>query len=302
MKYENSKQDKYKNLSCPKCNSLDIVKRGSFETKAHGKQQRYFCKNCQKKFIIRGAFYHMKNSAEKITLCLDLFYRGISLRQIQAHLKAFYPHNSDYTTIYDWIIKYSKMISNFTEKIKVNPIRELQIDEVEIGSRKSRYNGWFVDSIDTETRYMVASQFGKSRDEKAIKGVIKKAKDKAGNISIYTTDGFTTYENVIKSVAGYYNIQKGYARHNKVTQLKNEGFNHKIERMHNSIRHRIKTFRGLHSIIPSNDLMQGYQIYYNFIRVHQAIKKCPYELATELKLTSNNKWLELIRLSQAKLE
>ena len=43
--------------------------------------------------------------------------------------------------------------------------------------------------------------------------------------------------------------------------------------------------------------MKGYEINYNFIRKHQAIKKCPYELATDLKLNSENKWLELIGLS-----
>jgi len=28
------------------------------------------------------------------------------------------------------------------------------------------------------------------------------------------------------------------------------------------------------------------------------INKCPYELATDLKLSSNNKWLELIQISK----
>ena len=40
--------------------------------------------------------------------------------------------------------------------------------------------------------------------------------------------------------------------------------------------------------------MKGYEIYYNFITKHQAINCCPYELATDLELNSNNKWLELI--------
>ncbi len=45
--------------------------------------------------------------------------------------------------------------------------------------------------------------------------------------------------------------------------------------------------------------MKGYEIFYNFIRKHQAIKKCPYELAIpNLLLTSENKWLELIKLSK----
>jgi hypothetical protein len=44
--------------------------------------------------------------------------------------------------------------------------------------------------------------------------------------------------------------------------------------------------------------MKGYETYYNFIRKHQAIGKCPYELACpDLKL-GLNKWLDLIKLSK----
>jgi len=40
--------------------------------------------------------------------------------------------------------------------------------------------------------------------------------------------------------------------------------------------------------------MKGFEIYYNFIRKHQAIGKSPYELAIpELRL-KENKWLDLI--------
>ena len=80
---------------------------------------------------------------------------------------------------------------------------------------------------------------------------------------------------------------------------KGEGFNIMIERLHNNIRQRTKTFRGFHGSVQSaNAIMKGYEVYYNFITKHQAINKCPYELAVpELKLNSNNKWLELIKLS-----
>lgn len=49
----------------------------------------------------------------------------------------------------------------------------------------------------------------------------------------------------------------------------------------------------------ADEKIKGYSIFYNFIRKHQGIKKCPYELAIpELKLISENKWIELIRLSK----
>ena len=44
--------------------------------------------------------------------------------------------------------------------------------------------------------------------------------------------------------------------------------------------------------------MKGFEIFYNFINKQQTINCCPYELATDLKLTQNNKWLELIQKSK----
>jgi len=74
-----------------------------------------------------------------------------------------------------------------------------------------------------------------------------------------------------------------------------------IERLHNNIRQRTKVFRGFHgSITSANAIMKGFEIYYNFITKHQAINKCPYELAIPtLKFNSDNKWLELIKLSKS---
>ena len=56
--------------------------------------------------------------------------------------------------------------------------------------------------------------------------------------------------------------------------------------------------RGFHgSIHSANAILKGFEIYYNFVTKHQAIKKCPYELATDLKL-GKNKWLDLIYTSK----
>jgi len=66
-----------------------------------------------------------------------------------------------------------------------------------------------------------------------------------------------------------------------------------------NLKARTKTFRRFHSSVSSaNAILKGWEIYYNFITKHQTINKCPYELATDLKLNSENKWLELIRLSK----
>jgi len=295
-------------VQCPHCKNKKVVKRGTFQTRTYGKQQRYFCKKCNKKFIERTGFYRMRNNPMKITCALDLFYRGVSTRKVQEHFKAFYPHNSSHKSIYKWVVKYADMISNFTDQLKINSGKEIQVDEMEYHRRanpnkKGASKDWFIDSVDCKTRYMVSSRYFKSRGQKEIKEVLGKIKYKTeGYVTTITTDGYIAYENVIKKTFGWSNKEQKYnIIHNKVTASKGEGFNIMIERLHNSIRERTKTFRGFHGCVESAQaIMKGYEIFYNFIRKHQAIKKCPYELAIpELKeeLNHPNKWFSLIELS-----
>jgi len=299
MNNKNNNQENYKKVSCPKCKSNEIVKRGFFQTEAHGKQQRYFCKGCNKKFIPRSAFYRMRNNEKKITLCLDLFFKGISTRQVQSHLQTFYPHNSSHKSIYKWVVKYSNLISSYTDNLKLQVGKELQIDEMEIGRKTSKSRGWFIDSIDCDTRFMVASKFTKHRGMKELKQVLRQAKKKTKNqISIVTSDGLMAYPQAIQKsfiIKKRSNTGKFGVIHNQVNASKGEGFNIKIERLHNSVRHRIKTFRGFHGSVESaNSILKGWAIHYNFIRPHLALKgKTPSELATDIKL-EDNKWLDLI--------
>jgi transposase-like protein len=291
---------------CPNCKSESVKKRGFRQTENRGKIQRYECKSCKTAFVQNDGFYRMRNSPQKITLCMDLFYRGVSTRKVQEHLQAFYPQNSSWVSIYSWILKYAKQMGNFTDKLKIKVGSEIQIDEVEYHRRKSHKakkgidTNFFVDGVDTETRFMVASEYVKSRSREKIKSVLEQIRDRSINKpQAITTDGLMVYPKAVRKVFGYSRHAKQYAvRHNVVTARKGEGFNHPIERLHNSLRARTKTFRGFHGSIESaNAIMKGLAVYYNFITRHQAINCSPYELATDLKLNSENKWLELIQLA-----
>jgi len=306
MKHSNKQKSEVKKVICPNCKSEKIIKRGKRKTQNRGLIQRYGCQNCNKRFVIDDGFFKMKNHPNKITCAIDLFYKGVSTRKVQEHFQAFYPHNSSHKSIYKWVVKYSKMISKFTDKLKVKTGKEIQVDEMEYHRReehkkKGVCKDWFIDSIDVHTRFMVASKYVKKREKTEIKEVLRKVKYKTeGYVTTITTDGLTAYENVVKKTWGYDNKKGKYKIiHNKVNASKGEGFNLFIERLHNSIRERTKTFRGFHGSLESAQvIMKGIEIYYNFIRKHQAIGKCPYELATDIRLENSNKWMELIKLSK----
>ena len=78
------------------------------------------------------------------------------------------------------------------------------------------------------------------------------------------------------------------------------GFNHPIERLHNTIRDRTKVMRGFHGCLESAyAIMKGLEINYNFNRKHLALdKKTPAEIAIPNLKLGKNKWLELIKLSK----
>lgn len=307
-------QLEYKKIVCSNCNSNEVIKWCKRKTENRGEIQRYKCKSCSSYFTPDDGFFRMRNTPQKISQSIDLFYRGVSTRKVQEHLTIFHPHNASNVSVYNWVVKYAEKISNFTDGLKLDLGSEIQIDEVEFNRRKSQKRklgverNWLIDSIDTETRFMVASNFAKSRNGKEIKKVLRQVKENSNNkIKIVTTDAFNVYIDSVKRTFGYNLKEKKFnVIHNVVNASKDEGFNHPIERLHNNIRARTKVMRGFHGSVKSaSAILKGYQVYYNFITKHQTIKCCPYELAVpELKdrLNVPNKWLELIKFSSQDLK
>ena len=65
-------QQKYKNVTCPKCNSNQTKKDGKRKTQNRGKIQRYRCKKCDFRFVIDDGFYRMRKKENKVTAGIDL--------------------------------------------------------------------------------------------------------------------------------------------------------------------------------------------------------------------------------------
>ena len=273
--------------NCRFCKSKNIIKRGNRKTKNRGKIQRFYCKDCKKRFIEKTPFFRMKNTAQKITMCLDLYFRGVSLRKIQEHLQAFTPHNSSHQTILNWIRKYCILIGSYVDKIPLKTSPKIAIDEMEFKTKGKL--SWFIDIIDIETRYMLSSQYAYDRNLKTLRNTMQNI-NSLQNIKEVHTDGLPSYPRMLKGVFG-----KRPVKHYFVISSSNE-FNWKIERLHENIRERTKVIRQFKSLWSAKAIMKGYEIFYNFCRKHQGIKKYPYELATDLKL-GVNKWLDLIELS-----
>ena len=151
---------------------------------------------------------------------------------------------------------------------------------------------WLINGIDVKTSFMISSNYAKYRSKIELKKVLSGVKEKSVNVKIIQTDGLTAYENIVKKTWGYDNKLREYKIEHRVkTQLKGEGFNIWVERLHNNIRQRTKNFRGLYGSVKSAYvLFNGMQIFYNFVDKHGALnRKTPSELAIpELKFKTPN--------------
>ena len=106
-------------INCPECKSQETIKWCKRKTENRGLIQRYKCKSCNSYFILDDGFFRIRNTPQKITQAVDLFYRGVSTRKVQEHLAIFHPHNASNVSVYNRVVKYAKMISKFTNRLKL---------------------------------------------------------------------------------------------------------------------------------------------------------------------------------------
>jgi putative transposase len=93
-------------IKCDSCGSIRIIKYG-FDC---GKQT-YFCKDCPHKFREPSILRKVKFTPELITLSLDLYFSGLSLRKVARNVSDHFNVDLHHSTIYEWIQRYIPKIS-----------------------------------------------------------------------------------------------------------------------------------------------------------------------------------------------
>ena len=270
---------------CKFCRSIQIIKYG----KANNKQV-YFCKSCARKFVPNQGFEGMWYDPCIVATTLDLYFKGVSLRKIADHLKQFHGLGVDHSTVYRWISKYTDIIEAYVATLEPELGDIWHTDEMKIKIGGEWH--WLWNVMDEKTRFHLVSMITKTRETQDAKKVFRQSK-KVGSKKprIMVTDGLQSYKGAFNS--------EFYEHHQSCKHVADvalqESLNNVLERMHGSIREREKVIRGLKvddtPIIPMN------QIYYNFIRGHQALGgKTPAEMAA-IGVTGENKWEELLKLS-----
>ncbi|VVB59922.1 DDE domain protein [uncultured archaeon] len=256
---------------CPLCKqTTNIIKRG-IRINRSGVLQRYYCKLCQRRFSERPVgFEGMKNRTDIIATSLDLYYRGLSLRQIVEHLEMAYKVSVSHSTIYHWIKKYVQMVSDYTQGLMINTSERWLADETVVMANGRHLVLWSL--LDSETRFLIATHISQRRGEEDASLLLHKGMNASEEQPLeIVTDGLGSYHNAIKKEIGT-NPEKPVIH--LQTSL-SKSWNNKIERFNGTIKSRTKTMAGFFSEASTATFVAGFKAYYNFIRFHQKLKKTP---------------------------
>jgi putative transposase len=279
-------------LVCKFCGSQNIVKRGYRNTQK-GKVQRLFCKDCNRKFVVNEGFERMKSTPQIITIALDLYFKGISMRDIVDHLRQFYNVEVSHVAVYKWIRKYVKLMKDYADRLVPRVSAIWHSDEMALNI-DGEYK-WLWNVIDNESRFWLATQITEKREIADARNVLAQASSisKIKPLAV-VTDGLRAYQDAIPKE--FFTLKAPRTEHIRIPNIRNRSNNNMVERLHGTIRQRNKVMRGLDEDSTAQTMMDGMRIYYNFIRPHMALNgRTPAQKARIADGSTPENWLSLIK-------
>lgn len=278
---------------CPYCKSTNIVKNGNRSTKI-GTRQRYLCNDCGKRFV-SDPIKHVKGNGKIVTLTMDLFFKGLSLRDISDIIFQFYGLRLHHETIRRWIMRFTEKANEYVNKLQPKLSEKWHTDEQMIKVKGKWLWNWNV--LDSNTRFLIANNITKGREIADARKVFQKTKEIAEtNPSEIVTDGLFSYERAIKKE---FIPHRTGLKHTRLTNIRDKVNNNKIERFHNTFRDFDKVRRGFKAEHTAQGISDGFRTYYNFIRPHMGISNMTPSKMAGIDLNLNgNRWLNLIKLAK----
>ncbi len=269
-------------MNCKYCNSTNIIKFGT-----HNGIQRYFCKNCQRKFTGLDTLPKMKTPINEIGSVLNMYYGGMPIDAIQNHLKQDTDKYYSEPAIYKWIARFTKEAITRAKDFKPEVGDVWLADEtgINVGNR----NVWFWDIIDAKTRYLLASHISDKRTTDDAQILVEKAINRAGKIpEVIITDKLRQY------IDGIDLATSGKASHIRSKPFTDENSTNIIERFHGTLKQRTNVIHHFRDLETARLITEGWLIYYNFFKEHESLGNISPAKNMGITLPFND-WNDVVR-------
>lgn len=285
-------------LAC-KCGSVNVIKIGVRHNKS-GDIQVYKCKECNKKWSDNLGFAKNKINSKVITVALDLYFKGISLRKVKEHVKLFHGISVSHVAILGWIHKFGEVVAPFVDSLVPKDVSGVyHIDEMMVHVRKEHHEKghyqWLWNMMDKTTKFWISSKVSQRREVDDARAVFQDAKRKMPKPLAIVHDGNPSYNEAYWKE--YYEMEGKRVQNIRSVSVRHNGLNQTVERLNGIFRDREVVMRGMDHKESAQKLIDAYRIRYNFIREHGSIKKTPAEKAGIKIDLGQNKIENLIKLA-----
>ena len=274
---------------CKYCDSGRLRKDG-FRKNKSGKVRIFECLDCKKKFTANFGFEKMRSRDVIITRTLQMYYTGMSVRDIAGCFEQE-DITATYRTIYNWVAKYSKITSDYLNEIipRTNGRTMVRADEMWIKIKGEQK--YLFASMDDDTRYWLASDIAHTKFQHNADNLLELTKEKIGKtLAHFVTGGLSAYMKSSKKVFGK---KTNHIRHIHLAGKRDRDNNNKMERLNGEIRDREKVFRGLKKF--DTPLIGGLKAYYNFTKKHSALQGKTSAQASLIEVDGKNRWKTIIQ-------
>jgi len=279
--------------ACRACDSVHIKKNGT-RTNKSGEKQRYECLDCGKRFVLEPIKY-IKGSAKMVCLIMDLYLKGLSLRDIKDTVKQFYDMDLSHEAIRQWVLKFTQLMNDYTAKFKPQIGNKWHADEQFIKTKREGEWEYCWNIMDSETKFLIANNVTKSRGVPEARAIFHKAHVIAGKRpQEIVTDGLQGYRAAfVKEFYKNTDTDANAPLHRRAASLRDKHNNNLIERYHGQFREFDKVRRG---IDRTQEWNEAFKLFHNFIRKSYD-DLTPAERANIDLQLGQNRWLDLLKKS-----
>jgi len=276
--------------SCLSCGSPSIVKDGLLHNKS-GDIQRYTCKGCGKRFTRNLGFEHMRAKPEAITMAMQLYFTGVSLRNTKRAL-ALRGVKVSHVAVLKWVRKYVALMDGYLSQITPKVSDTWRTDELYIKVKGDQK--YLFAMLDDETRFWIAQQVAEHKGTSDVRPMFKESKEITQKIpKTFISDGANNFHDAYRKEFLDTYGEKPSAVHVRHIRMAGDMNNNKMERFNGELRDREKVMRSLKT--QDTAILKGMQIHHNFIREHEGLDgRTPAE-AAGITVEGADKWLTIIQ-------
>ena len=252
-------------MACKNCLSETVKPSGSVRG-----QKMLRCVSCGYRFFDSQSLPRMKVNKHAIVTAISMYFEGLSVRKVSRQIESIYGEKVSQVTVWKWVQKYSKLVSEYVKTLSPNIGGKWHHDETVI--RCDGQNEWFWEMIDEDTRFLVASHLSGTRSLEDTVAVFRKAVETAkGRPQVLFVDGSMQYDAAFNKVF-YSRYKTAQVELIKRVGIRARETNNIVERLHETVKERVRPMRGFKNEDSARIILEGYVVNYNYARPHLTLK------------------------------